>query len=62
VVFEREIVHSVDDKGEVHKGLIHSMGTHGQKEVGMTLHLYSPKIVNVKFWDPNTLKRLDQSA
>jgi len=62
VIFEKEVVHKLNEKGEVHKGFIHSMGNHSENEVGMTLHLYSPKIVNVKFWDPATLERLQRSA
>ena len=36
-------------------GLIHSMGNHNSRELAMSLHLYCPTIINVKFWDPETL-------
>ena len=56
-----ELTHSAGELIDVTPGLIHAMGNNGE-EVGMSLHLYSPMIVNVSYWDPATLEPYQQSA
>ncbi|MDJ0836461.1 MAG: cysteine dioxygenase family protein [Acidobacteriota bacterium] len=61
VAEDRQLVHRSGEYIQVPVGLIHAMGNHGP-EVAMSLHLYSPMIVNVSYWDPATLEPYQQSA
>jgi len=54
VRFVRALAHDVDDLIDVPLGLIHAMGNDGD-ELAMSLHLYSPAIEDVTYWDPQTL-------
>lgn len=60
VVRVAELEASAGDLIKVPRGLVHAMGNHGD-EVGMSLHLYSPVIENVSYWDPATLEPMEFS-
>ena len=44
------------DMIEVPKGLLHRMGNACEKGPAASLHLYSPAIVDVSYWDPRSLE------
>lgn len=38
--------------------LVHAMGNAGDEPYAMSLHIYTPWIIDVDYWDPETLKRI----
>ncbi len=58
LVFAERAVYRGGDLIPVPEGLIHSMGNQSTQEMALSLHLYSPEIVNVTYWDPESLKKM----
>ncbi len=48
-------VHSAREIIPIPKGLIHAMGHNAGGETAVSLHVYSPAIVNPSYWDSKTL-------
>lgn len=42
----------------VPEGLVHTMGNASDNEIAMSLHFYSPIIIDVTYWDNQTLKKM----
>lgn len=55
VVLAKSLTHEKGEFIEVPKGLVHAMGNRSET-VALSLHVYSPSIVNVSYWDPSNLK------
>ena len=52
-----EMVFHKDELIPVNKGLLHAMGNERLDGPAMSLHFYSPMIIDVTYWDPRTLRR-----
>ena len=57
-----ELVHKQGELIDVPQGLIHAMGNNTEDCFSMSLHIYTPAIVNVTYWDRETLTRVKQQA
>ncbi len=55
----REATHRLGEMIAVPKGLLHSMGNARREGHAVSLHIYAPKIVDVSYWDPASLKPLE---
>lgn len=58
LIFAERRLYKAGDLIPVPEGLIHSMGNQSPCELALSLHLYSPGIMNVTYWDPESLKKM----
>ena len=58
LIYGRKHVHQTGELIPVTENLIHMMGFHSGTNAAMSLHIYSPIIVDVTYWDCATLKKL----
>lgn len=56
LVLAQKLCGEVNDLVAVPLGLVHQMGNAGTEELAASLHVYSPAITDVCFWDPNSLE------
>ncbi len=58
----KEDIIGVGEVLRVPKGLIHAMGCHFPQGIAVSLHAYTPAIVEPSYWDPKTLVRIESLA